>query len=387
MMSKRIALFLAVLYMPVLVIGQNSILVDSLIHDPNNDNLADPFDSIEYELILDNTGGVPIGTAQINRIADPNTTLDPNRIRMSPLAIEDFYIKEDGIFGYSVDSMFGLLINDRDFDDALPNPPFVNQLQVIRVQGVDIGMGAVATENGSGTVTINSDGSFVFNQTSTGFLVDSFLYTVEDIHGLRDSDYVHIAFFSAEIAVRFRSFSNTGGNEIYLGVPSLGVGANRNEQGLTWPWNVPGGDTVTVIFNFEPLSDQTTAGADINSSGSITMAAPDEFVAYPNPPEDCSPGQFNSLKVLIREDQTQAANISVLNLRLYENSNLTPGTLGGTLLASELPSNSTFQNYNFLDSSLQDGFSIHVDIGKTDGAIATGQESNRVEIIVGCTNQ
>mgnify|MGYP000665198746 CR=1 FL=1 len=48
--------------------------------------------------------------------------------------------------------------------------------------------------------------------------------------------------------VRFRSFGNTGGNEIYLGVGDLGVGSNRVEKGHFW--SKPGSYPVT--FTYDP---------------------------------------------------------------------------------------------------------------------------------------
>jgi hypothetical protein len=50
----------------------------------------------------------------------------------------------------------------------------------------------------------------------------------------------------AHTAVRFRSFGNTGGSEVYIGVPDLAVAANRSEQNFVWE---NGDYKVNVIYN------------------------------------------------------------------------------------------------------------------------------------------
>lgn len=50
-----------------------------------------------------------------------------------------------------------------------------------------------------------------------------------------------------DAGVRFRSFGDTGGNEVYLGIPDLGNGANRNEIGFNW--NSPGSFPFTFTYD------------------------------------------------------------------------------------------------------------------------------------------
>lgn len=56
---------------------------------------------------------------------------------------------------------------------------------------------------------------------------------------------------------RYRSFKNTGGSEIYLGVPDLGVAAHRTERNITW---VSGTNNVTLCFN--ATANKLTTGAE-----------------------------------------------------------------------------------------------------------------------------
>lgn len=48
--------------------------------------------------------------------------------------------------------------------------------------------------------------------------------------------------------VRYRSFGNTGGGEVYLGIPDLGDGSNRNEINLNW------GDSNAITYSYDPLN-------------------------------------------------------------------------------------------------------------------------------------
>jgi hypothetical protein len=48
--------------------------------------------------------------------------------------------------------------------------------------------------------------------------------------------------------VRYRSFANTGGGEVYLGIPDLGNGSNRNEINLNW------GQSNDITYSYDPLN-------------------------------------------------------------------------------------------------------------------------------------
>ena len=64
--------------------------------------------------------------------------------------------------------------------------------------------------------------------------------------------------------VRYRSFGNTGGNEVYLGEEDLGVGGNRVEQGVTW---VAG--TYDVTFAWNPATKKITTLVLDPSGGTV----------------------------------------------------------------------------------------------------------------------
>jgi hypothetical protein len=86
-----------------------------------------------------------------------------------------------------------------------------------------------------------------------------------------------------DAGVRFRSFGDTGGGEVYLGVPDLGVASNRVEANFNW--NSPGsfpftfeydrlGD-ISVTINGETLGYNGVLFSDINAL-LVTVASRDQ---------------------------------------------------------------------------------------------------------------
>jgi len=63
------------------------------------------------------------------------------------------------------------------------------------------------------------------------------------------------------IGVRYRSFGNTEGEEIYLGIPDLGLTTHRLGANTTWAeWN-------KVAFSYDPLKDELTTEVDPGDDG------------------------------------------------------------------------------------------------------------------------
>jgi hypothetical protein len=70
------------------------------------------------------------------------------------------------------------------------------------------------------------------------------------------------------IGVRYRSFANTGGSELFLGVHNLGKRHTRSERDIHW---VRGQNRVT--FTLDPTADQLVTTVT-NSAGRYTLAYP-----------------------------------------------------------------------------------------------------------------
>ncbi len=68
--------------------------------------------------------------------------------------------------------------------------------------------------------------------------------------------------------VRFRSFNNTGGQEVYVGIPDLGSGGNRSAINMNWA----GSNNIT--FEFDRTNDQLVVTV-LNSNDTYTVAYTD----------------------------------------------------------------------------------------------------------------
>jgi hypothetical protein len=167
-------------------------LDDTLIYDHNGNMIANPADSIRYTMILKNQSGSAMSGVNITHSGDPNTTYDPNSLKASPLAFNDTI--RYNAHPKSIAAP-GLLLNDFDLNDPLPNPPFYTNLSIIRVNGWSANVGSVVTTAGGGTATVNANGSLTYDSTGVhGALTDMFTYTVLDQEGFSDSATVLIQF-------------------------------------------------------------------------------------------------------------------------------------------------------------------------------------------------
>lgn len=79
-----------------------------------------------------------------------------------------------------------------------------------------------------------------------------------------DSSYEPLDF-----GVRYRSFQPTGGDEVYLGVPDLGVAGNRNAQNINW---ASGPTTFDFTFTYDPVTDTLTSTVAGNAPLTYTFA-------------------------------------------------------------------------------------------------------------------
>ena len=82
----------------------------------------------------------------------------------------------------------GILANDADVNDQLPNPPYNENLSVLTVQGGSVG--ASQTTDYGASVTVQANGSFVYDGTGfTGTSADTFKYVIIDSEGFTDSHW------------------------------------------------------------------------------------------------------------------------------------------------------------------------------------------------------
>ena len=120
-------------------------------------------------------------TIDIDAAADSVTTT----INGSPVLQPDVFVT-------NVDTPLGGNVLDNDTD------PDGDPLEVTQVNGQSIGA-PIATPNGS--VTMNADGSFVFNPTPGFFGVETFTYTVVDSFGNEETTTVEITVVESRVGV------------------------------------------------------------------------------------------------------------------------------------------------------------------------------------------
>jgi uncharacterized repeat protein (TIGR01451 family) len=134
--------------------------------DPNNDGKAEPGDTITYDVNVNNTGASDATGVTFTDTIDPNTTLVPGSLRISPLAFADSYTAtKDTALNIAAP---GVLANDTGTPAPTAQP-----------------IAAGATAQG-GSVTLNADGSFSYTPPSGFTGTDSFNYTATN--GLSPDD-------------------------------------------------------------------------------------------------------------------------------------------------------------------------------------------------------
>lgn len=134
--------------------------------DPNNDGKAEPGDTITYDVNVKNTGAVDATGVNFADTIDPNTTLVPGSLRVSPLAFAESY---NATINTALNIPApGVLANDTGTPAPTAQP-----------------IAAGATAQG-GTVTLNADGSFNYTPPSGFTGTDTFTYTATN--GLSPDD-------------------------------------------------------------------------------------------------------------------------------------------------------------------------------------------------------
>jgi hypothetical protein len=152
--------------------------------------------------------------------------------------------------------------------------------------------------------------------------------------------------------VRFRSFGNTGGNEVYVGVGDLGVGGNRVEKGYTW--TKPGSYPIT--FTYDPAAKTLVTTGDF---GTVTY----NLTAPLAPMDSCE---------VIVADRDIDSQVNFVDVS-YNGVALDPDDFIG---------NDGFAAYPLAFDGLDDGFTFEGTV-EISGPFSGSQEKSRVEILCG----
>ena len=209
--------------------------------DADADGKAAPGETITYDVNITNSGSDATGV-NFNDTIDPNTTLVGGSLKVSPLAFADSYSGAQNT-PLSVGAP-GVLTNDT----GVPSPT-----------AVAIAGGATAQ---GGTVTLNTDGSFLYNPPAGFTGTDSFNYTVTN--GLTPND-------TAQVTITVDappSVTNT--------TPSNGATNQAVNTNLTITFSEP----VNVTGNWFQIV--CTSSGTRNVADTVVTGGPTTFTINPN---------------------------------------------------------------------------------------------------------
>jgi methionine-rich copper-binding protein CopC len=209
--------------------------------DPDMDGKAAPGEAITYDVNIANSG-TDASDVSFTDTIDSNTTLVPGSLKVSPLAYADVYSAAQNT-PLSVGAP-GVLTNDT----GIPSPTAV-------------AIAGGATSQG-GTVTLNTDGSFLYTP-AVGFVgIDTFTYTVTN--GLTPNDTAQVTInVDAPPSVTATTPTNAATNQ-----------ANNTDITITFS------EAVNVTGNWFQIAC-TTSGTR-NVADTVVTGGPTTFTINPN---------------------------------------------------------------------------------------------------------
>ncbi|MBP7998732.1 MAG: DUF11 domain-containing protein [Chloroflexi bacterium] len=146
---------------------------DTLFIDVDGDTNADPGDTLQYSIVVANSGDTDgTNTLFTDVTDDTEVTVVAGSLRATPMGVNDTY-NAIGNTHITHPLGTGLLANDVDPDG-----------------GALTASCAPCTTTNGGTVTLNGDGSFTYGPPASFVGNDTFTYTVTDNHGLTDTGTV-----------------------------------------------------------------------------------------------------------------------------------------------------------------------------------------------------
>jgi hypothetical protein len=169
---------------------------------------------------------------------------------------------------------------------------------------------------------------------------------------------------------RYRSFGNTGADEIYLGRGDLGVAGNRAQRNFGYtPWGASNG----ITFTYDQANDTLATAVDIGNDGSV-----DFTLEYPNLASQveamgngCTVGEvdFMVLSVVGRDAGTTVD----FNDVMLDSNDL--GDFSGT---------GGWFTWTVSGFDFTQGFTVTGEL-LLSGTFGTSQELSKLEMLVGCS--
>jgi uncharacterized repeat protein (TIGR01451 family) len=175
---------------------------------------AQPGDTLSYTATLGSAGPGTARDLTLNNPLDPDTTLVPGSVEVSPLALDDQYVGATVGTGFAAGAP-GVLLNDVDGDgDPLTVSP----------------AGARATAHG-GSADVSADGSFTYTPPASFRGLDTFPYQADDGNGIPGPGVVTIHVDCATIGVSPTTLDPAVVGTTYGPVTFLATGATA---AVTW---------------------------------------------------------------------------------------------------------------------------------------------------------
>jgi uncharacterized repeat protein (TIGR01451 family) len=248
---------------------------DSLFTDLDNDNNADPGDTLKYTVTINATGEDATGVTFTDTV-DPNTTFVAGTLMTTPLARNDSYTATGNV-RISVPAP-GVLANDSDPDGVGP--------------AITATAGTFLSAQG-GDVNLNADGSFTYNPAPGFEGSDSFTYTLND------------------------NESNTDTATVSITVSGMIWFINNNascpcDGRLTNPFN--------TLASFQAVNDGGNSG--------LHPAANDNIFVYESATDYVGPVTLLNAQKFIGQDAT-ASLATIAGITLAPNSDPLPATNSG----------------------------------------------------------
>jgi hypothetical protein len=179
------------------------------------------------------------------------------------------------------------------------------------------------------------------------------------------------SFLTGGAAVRYKG--KNSGKEIYLGIPSLGVGGNRVEAEYGGQSGAPDwADQMShaVTFAFDTMANKVTT-----SVNSVVLLEYDFDLLLP---PGCPIDAWNRMDILLRDNSSAVPNVE------FNNVTLSFGAVMHELGDFAHSGSPTFQHWMVSGVDFSQEFTLSGDL-VVDGPWANN-EATRVEITVGCRN-
>lgn len=165
---------------------------------------------------------------------------------------------------------------------------------------------------------------------------------------------------TAAAGARLRSFGNTGGDEVYVGLHDLGVPAGRTAQNLSW--TVPGTESLVVAYDSSANTISTTIGSNPASVKSLAGAV-------------CTAWDTAQLAIANRDVDT-TVNLNNVMLGSFALGDFDGGVGGDSV--------DDWQNWTITGFDFSDDFTFTADL-ELDGTFGSSQELSKVEFLMGCS--